>query len=541
VSGPVALRRGLREDGTMRFDVLRECTLAMLMAVPYVTATGQIVGDPGIGIGTVAADRARLGALRDSTAAHGQPPARVRAVLPHIRMVSNSHLPYETSTGDLWAGRGLGLSLTGGVETQFERGPLTLRLATLPTVTFAQNRPFETASVEFGGRSPFGSPWHGGAASIDLPQRFGDSPYRTFLPGQSVASLTLNDAIEVGATTRHEWWGTGLRTTLLFSNTAPGVPRAYLGTPHAIRTPIGFVAATVTVGTLTESRYFDREAGNDYRALGGALLALSPGSDSTLVLGVGRLVTAPIARASDPIAAGLGVLTNWERLAGEGDTLANGKTAQRQDQIISFFWRWRPPRSGLEVYSEWARMDLPRASNDVLVTPHHTQGWLLGSQWVVPARRHGDMVRLHAEGAFVDQVIVFPDRPPPDFYTGRATSQGFTHRGQLLGSWVGPGGSMQTLGSDYITSRWQAGIFLTRVRWEDNALYRQPAANFFRHDVSLLGGIRGAYRLRAFDVAADVTYGKRLNYLFQSGQANPFGFRTVDVPNLTIDLRIEPR
>ena len=79
------------------------------------------------------------------------------------------------------------------------------------------------------------------------------------------------------------------------------------------------------------------------------------------------------------------------------------------------------------------------------------------------------------------------------------------------------------------------------MRWENDALYRQPTANFFRHDVTMLGGARGAWRAPAYDVSAELTLGHRINYLTQNGFGNPGNFRTVDVHNLTFVFALSPR
>jgi hypothetical protein len=94
---------------------------------------------------------------------------------------------------------------------------------------------------------------------------------------------------------------------------------------------------------------------------------------------------------------------------------------------------------------------------------------------------------------------------------------------------------------DYYTPRLQGGMFVGRIRWENDAMYREPAPNFFKHDVSLLGGVRGGLRTRYTDFQADATLAYRYNYLFQYGGANPGLLRTVDMHNLTISLAATPR
>ena len=151
------------------------------------------------------------------------------------------------------------------------------------------------------------------------------------------------------------------------------------------------------------------------------------------------------------------------------------------------------------------------------------------------------MLRLQSEITYLEQSLVFPDRPLADFYQGYASPQGYTQRGQSIGAATGPGSSSQWIAVDYMPREWQAGVFVGRIRWDNDALYRQGAATFLRHDVSVFSGIRGGLRTRFTDLQSEITFARRYNYLFQNGFANPGGFRTVDINNVTLTLSATPR
>src|SRR5690606_26125027 len=127
----------------------------------------------------------------------------------------------------------------------------------------------------------------------------------------------------------------------------------------------------------------------------------------------------------------------------------------------------------------------------------------------------------------------------PPFYTGRATDEGLTHRGRVLGAAIGPGAQSQHLAVDLLgpgaatAPAWRAGVLVGRVRWENDTFSRLPAMTPFSHDVSLIGGVRGAGDLMGFRLEAQVIYQVRWNYLFQNGVNRPAGLRTVDVTNWT--------
>lgn len=509
---------------------------------------------PGQAPGSLAAERARVTEITGDTTLAGQaadpplsallaPVRHVRAlervpalVRPELRLTWNSAVPYSLNDGALWAGRGTSLSLTTGLAYEQPYRRARLRLVAAPTLVYARNRPFQVFPGTSPDRSAYANPFHGpeSGASMDLPHRFGDRHLLWVHPGRSRVSVAWPE-VEVGATAEDDWWGPGIRNAIIMSNNAPGVPRFFLKTNRPVRTLLGEFEAKLVTGALTQSMFFSpREAEN--RTLSGVLIQLRPAFDSTLTFGFSRVVYAPVGPHASPFTAILArsfdALFRWENLAGAG--------FQRSDQIGAVFARWIFPEAGFEVYGEWARMDLPRTATELLEAPHHTGGWTFGFQWAQEKRPH-QYLRLQSELTYLEQSRVFPDRPSPDFYSGQASPHGYTNRGQVIGAAIGPGASSQWIALDWIVPDWQAGWFVGRVRWDNDALYRKPGANFFSHDVSVLTGLRGGWRTRYTDVSLEGTFAYRLNYLFQFGGSNPGGYRTVDVRNVTLALVATPR
>lgn len=490
---------------------------------------------------SLAADRVRLaGSLRYPLWSDSVPAtAKLGPVLilpPQTTTTWNSAIPYSLNDGPLWAGKGLNLSVSAGVAWEHPTRHGSVRLALAPTVLYSQNLPFVHFPYPAPDRLSYANPFHGPGASADLPLRFGDRHLLRFDPGRSAAEFR-REPLVLRLTAANDWWGPGIRNTLVVSDNAPGIPRVELAS-SPLATRIGEVTATAIAGTLTESNFFDAIA-SDYRSISGLRVALRP--DSALTVGLARVVYAVIeSPVVGPLAHSLDVLWRWDAIPVLGDTLVDGRRTTRSDQITSLFARWVFPDAGLEVYGEWARTDLPRSFTELLVAPHHSGAFVIGTQYATPVRARA-LVRLQVEFTNLEQSTVFPNRPPTDYYTSLASPQGYTQRGQVIGAAIGPGGSSQWLALDWIAPRWQAGLFGERTRWENDALYRQPAPNFARHDVTLAGGVRGGWRTRLTDFTASATLGYRFNFLFQNGYANPGGYRTVDVRNVTIRLAATPR
>jgi len=519
---------------------------ALLLALPFGVAVAQ--ENAWTTIGSLGEDRLRLGQLLGTLSTDGfllrtpssMTPAApssagvptVQWLYPEVRAVWNSAIAYSLNDGVMWAGRGASVLVRAGVRARY--GPVQIVFA--PEFTYSQNLPFEVLPGREPGRSTYSSPWHIGAESADLPLRFGDQSLRIVGPGQSSITVFAGP-VAVGASTENQWWGPGIRNALVMSDNAQGIPHLFLRTTRPVQTPLGPVEARWIIGGLTESLYFDTVASNNLRSLSGLVVTLQPGGSRGLTLGIARTVYGEAGSAGVVLGRLFDVVTRFERLANPGEA----DSTNRRDQLISLFGRWVFPESHFEIYAEWARMELPHSLRDLLIAPQHTQGYTLGLQWARPVGGDDRFVRLQAELTDVEQSIAYTNQPtPPDYYTGRATVQGYTQRGKVIGAAIGPGGSSEWLAGDYIAPAWQAGLFLGRIRWEDNAMYRQPRATWLSHDVSLVVGARGAVRLARWDVCAEASIARRINYLFQNG-VNILGGRTIDITNATLGFALSPR
>lgn len=536
-------------DRVVSDTVVPDTILPAPAAAPSATALEaaglELVGGPGEERArlrqVLGEEEARGGFLLRSPSSRLPAPAggvRVRPVLPRAALVWNSDLPFSLNDGAMWAGRGRTAAVLAGVRV--DAGPVRLVLA--PQVWRTENEPFQVFPGRDSTRSPFSSPWYAGSRSADLPLRFGQEPVTQWDLGQS--SLTVfAGPVAAGAATENQWWGPGIRNAIVLSNHAAGVPHLFLRTARPLRTPLGEVEARWIAGRLTQSVYFDTvpDADREGRALSGFAATLRPGGGG-LAVGVARVVYASggvAEHAFDAFFRG-----GPDRPA--GDSVAS----EGPEQITSLFARWVFPGDRAEVYAEWARSELPGSLGDFVSAPHHSQGYTLGLQWARPVS--GGAIRLQGEASYLEQSATSRYRRVPTFYASASVPQGYTQRGQVLGAAIGPGSSSQWAAGDYVGARWSAGLFLGRIRWEDDAhnLLAPPSFPFllrkraYSHDVSVLGGLRGGVRLAGYEVGAEVTLQRRYNYLFQNpdlgGWNEPPPGTQVDIDNTTLRLTVSP-
>ncbi|HEX2187627.1 MAG TPA: capsule assembly Wzi family protein [Longimicrobiaceae bacterium] len=461
---------------------------------------------------------------------------------PETELAWNSAIPFSLNDGAMWAGRGLSAQVTAGVRVS--AGPVSLVLA--PQLVHSENRDFDAVPQDSLGRSVFFPPWYLGETTVDLPFRFGDRPLTRLVPGQSSLTLTAGPAA-FGAATENQWWGPGIRNAIVMSDHAEGVPHLFLRTAAPLRTPVGSFEGKWIVGGLAESLYFDTDPENDFRSLSGVAATFRPAPIPDLTVGVARVVYMSTTGASAVPRRSLDVFRHWGRpepvrtpVPGAPDSTAVTLEGPGFDQILSVFGRMLFPRSGLEVYGEWARLELPSSFVELLNQPGHSQGFTLGTQWARPLSGER-YFRLQAELSYLEEGTTFNNRAVPWFYVGPTVPQGYTHRGQVVGAAIGPGASSQWLAGDYLGRGWQLGAFGGRIRWENNVYYTD-FAEFAEvgHDVSVLAGVRGAFRAWGATFSAEVAHELRYNYLFQGPPGNPFGNGATDVDNMVVRIGVVP-
>lgn len=429
--------------------------------------------------------------------------AYVALLAPRAEVGWNSAIPFSVNDGPLWAGKGGWSRVLAGVEAA--AGPV--RLVAAPEFVWQQNAEFDDLLPDewsAAQRATFTTPWHVGRHAADLPYRFGDESEARVFAGESSLTLRLGP-VEAGAATESQWWGPGARSALLLTNQAGGFPHALLRTARPLRTPLGMLEARWIAGRLSSSAYDTASVGR-HRSLSAAALVLSPGGGVSA--GIARVVYQPLDGRSLPEDA-TDVFVRWRNA---GDTTA----AEPYEQMSSLFARWVLPGEAAEIYAEAGRRRLAGV-RALLERPEDTQGYVLGFAWARPAR--AGRLRLSGEATYLEKSPTYRALPPLSWYSGRAVPQGYTHRGQVLGAFVGPGGSSQWLALDYVAPRGQIGLWLTRARWSNDAYYDRPdsvVVNYRGHDVSLVGTLRGALDLGGVWVEADWSWGRRYNFLFQN-------------------------
>lgn len=360
----------------------------------------------------------------------------------------NSDFPFGFNDGSVWAGRGLTTALSGGLTARAEwggrgggggqggeeprhrwRGRAMVTLTLAPEVFRAENRSFDIMVNGLSGVHAYGDPFEPGL--IDHPQRFGEGAYQRLAPGNSTLDIEAY-GMRLGLSTANQHWGPARDHPLVLGNNAPGFPHVFVGTSRPTNVFIGRVHGRLVWGRLDASAHSGAAPTDRYRFATGIATLLEPRGVPGLELGFARFFhirwepgVVNWANASRPF---IGIVREF-RQAPSGNPIGD----EPDNQIASLFGRWAHPRSGFEVYGEFAKDDYNGTMRDLAGEPDHMAGYLLGLQRA--SKR--DSTRYTVFRAEVLNTRIGPlaaSRPEYRFYIHTRVLEGHTHEGQVLGS-----------------------------------------------------------------------------------------------------------
>ncbi|MBX3132794.1 MAG: hypothetical protein KF689_05335 [Gemmatimonadaceae bacterium] len=336
------------------------------------------------------------------------------------RVVQNSDFPWAPANGPVWTGRGTTVSLSASGSWRWRW--LSARLA--PVLWQAQNS--EVALIPGAGTpgSPFADPMR--PRGIDLPQRFGPSSVGRIDPGESALEAQAF-GLRAAFTSAQRSLGVSDHHSILMSPTAPGFPRIELGTARPWATPLGDFQGTLAAGRLAQTPWApQRRVG----ARSGTFIEgrWRPFRSPRLELGVARFYHQDWQgwRLGD-FAIPFGSLFFDDQRFGNGAP---------DNQLASLFGALRLDEIGLELWGEFGKNDRSTDLRDLALEFEHTTAWLVGIKrsWAGAGDLRWEFHATAASGRFPASVLFRP--PVETFYDHNILTQGHTHRGLLLGSYL---------------------------------------------------------------------------------------------------------
>lgn len=353
---------------------------------------------------------------------------------------TNSHHPYGWNDGAMVSAKGYQMLLSAGFFAKW--GPLSIQLA--PEYVYAANKEFQVSGKIVDG--------------IDLPERFGYTPYRRITWGQSSVRLNFQN-VSLGISNENLWWGPGRKNSLLMSNNAPGFKHITLSTTKPIASSVGSFEAQFIGGKLESSDItpFDETYPvQEWRYLSGMNISYQPRLLPGLFLGFTRVFQA----YNDDIKGFTGFvpfLTPFEKKrTNDGDEFP-------RDQILSLYARWIFPKAYAEVYFEFGQNDNSHDFRDFINAPEHSRTYLFGFSKLVPLKvREGEFIEISAEFTQTAQNIDRIIREAGSWYTHSQIIHGYTHKGQIIGAGMDVGANIQSLDVNWLKGMKKIGLSFER-------------------------------------------------------------------------------
>lgn len=431
--------------------------------------------------------------------------------------------PYGWNDGGMIPAVGHQTALSAGIYAQYKWLSIQLR----PEFVFAENRDYQG----YDGRSTMDWYWWWNRIGnrIDAPERFGEGSYTRLLAGQSSVRATF-DPISIGVSTENLWWGPGMRSSLLMSNSAPGFLHATINTTRPIRTGIGSFEGQMVAGKLeasgflpvnpSDDNYFNRyyrPKPDDWRYFSGFVLSYQPKWVPGLSLGMVRSFTV----YSDDMGNKLGDYIPFFQSGSKssfGDPAADSLNAaddKGQDQLISFFLRWVIPEANFEIYGEYGRNDHPWNSRDLVVNPNHTRAYTFGLRKLVALQNyHQDLLSINFEMTQMSPGRSANNRFSGNWYHHNQVRDGYTNLGQIMGAGMGLGNDVQALNVSILRGMKQVGIQFERMVHNNDFFYNTPKdmrANWVDFGIAA----QGVYDYKNFLFTGKIQYIHANNYQYQ--------------------------
>lgn len=374
----------------------------------------------------------------------------------------NTAAPYGQNDGALWQGKGYNTSLTAGIRFEAYGFEATFK----PQLSFSQNLDFDIMPSAYD--SEYGYFWgYSKNVGIDAPQRFGDDPFFTFDWGDTEIRWSWH-SFTVGFGTQSIWLGPAYLNPVLHSNNAASYPKFDIGLRKtAVTIPglnwyIGDIEARIWTGRLTESDYFDNDDSNNHNMIHGLMFSYSPSFLPGLTLGANRVCL---------------VKWDWENLKYIWPAAENthvGEYGAGEDQKMSLTADWVFPQVGLEIYGELGIDDFVLNGFPIgyIRYPLHTMTYTVGLAKTIPVKPSRNIYGvIHFEWNNTEMSQDFQLQWPYNFGFHYQVTQGYTNRGQWLGSGIGYGGNSQYLDFTLYYPKGNFRIFITRNNPDNNYIY----------------------------------------------------------------------
>tara|TARA_B100000886_G_scaffold338484_1_gene301439 strand:+ start:161 stop:1837 length:1677 start_codon:yes stop_codon:yes gene_type:complete len=464
----------------------------------------------------------------------------------------NSHHPYNRNNGTMIPNRGYQHIISPGIF--IKAGPLTIQLK--PEHHFSENKEFDGFweghySVIWAKRYKL---WN----RIDMPERFGNTNHNKTTFGQS--SIRLNwKSLSLGISNENLWWGPSLRNSIMMSNHAEGFKHITFNTIKPIKTFIGNFEWQVITGKLESSGFTpprtDFEyAGtklyvpkinqlsktDDWRFLQGFILSYSPKWIDGLSVGLIRWVqmySALIEGKYYWIENSRNYFPIFDSIFRKNNPLVDYEIQTNEAAGLFLKWNWKDSKA--EIFAEFHFNDSKINLRDLLLDSDHSRAVTIGLQKVFNINK--DNFLFNWEWTQMEQSASRLIRNAGSWYEHYYVFDGYTNKGEVLGSSIGPGSNSHYFSLNRIRNQELIGIGLEIVD-NDNDFYHEAfasAEDFRRYWKDINLHLKYNKSFKHFNLSSNLVYIRSLNYQWELNDfATPYYHPGRDVDNFHLSLKL---
>ena len=471
----------------------------------------------------------------------------------------NSNHPYNRNNGSMIPNRGYQHIISAGIYVEI--GPLSIQLK--PESLFSENKDFEGFGEGPNGHYPIiwrerYKLWN----KIDMPERFGEKKINENLIGQSSVRLNFK-GLSLGLSNENIWWGPAIRNSIMMSNHARGFKHITFNTTKPLKTVIGNFEWQVITGRLESSGYLPsnsdlKYAGtnlyipkvnqipeeNDWRFLQGYTVTYSPKWISGLSLGFIRWVQMYSALIKGKYYWMDGNPTwfpAFQNLFRKNDTFEDYEA--QTNQAAGLFLRWFWEDSNAEIYVDYHHNDSKQNIRDLLLDSDHSRAATVGLQKVFKMKN--DNFLFSWEWTQMEQTASRLLRNAGSWYEHGWTFDGYTNKGEVLGSAIGPGSNSHYFALSRIRIHEKLGVAFEIVD-QDNDFYHQAFSNgigfggdFRRYWKDFNLHINFSKKYDRFWISSNFMYSRSLNYQWDlEDYATPYYHAGNDVNNFHLNFKL---
>ena len=465
----------------------------------------------------------------------------------------NTKLPFGFNDGSMIPS--VGKQNLYNFQVGIQWGNFTLQFA--PEKVTAENLPVQGLGNDFDGTAN-GNPGNFWRRYYEISENIIEAPnvhFKTksdqnFIGQTSLKYHTKN--ISFGISTENLWWGPGIHYSLVLTNNAPGFLHYTIQTNQPIHTFLGtleaqFIGGSLQNGFLKPSDYDNPNAAQFYipkdsgeRYITGMVLTLNPKWTKNLYVGLSNMA-----------------YIYQKDMNGLEDATAIGNFSRhtifkKRPALGAVFLRYALPKDHAEVYFEYGR-------NDRGATPINIFYDSVATGYVAGVRKLFPLSSNTKYGAISLNIEVVQLKLPQanliwnnnlsakqsSWYTNSQIRQGYTNKGQILGTYIGPGGSGQTMQLAWVKGINKLGIGLERVSHNKDFYYYNyfngltyPGPNF-KYWSDFIYSFYMRVKVGNFILSSEVKKVESYNYLWTKlGDGGLYGPSETDRTNTQFNIAL---